>query len=80
MSEISHYAWTAAKRLMADCQLATFRRDEAARIIQDAMDWAEVDEANEAKAAKEAEVPQRAPSPAEEMDALNELAGQGVAQ
>ena len=31
-------AWL-AERLQADCQLAAFRKDEAARIIQDAMDW-----------------------------------------
>ena len=39
MSEISHYARAGAERLQADCQLAAFRKDEAARIIQDAMDW-----------------------------------------
>lgn len=76
MSEITQQAWTAAKRLMADCQLAPFRRDEAARIVQDAMDWAKADEA---QAAKETEVPQRAPSPAEQMAALQELA-KGVGQ
>lgn len=76
MSDITRYAWTAAKRLMADCQLATFRRDEAARIVQDAMDWANADKA---QAAKETEVPQRAPAPAEQMNALQELA-EGVGQ
>lgn len=39
MSDISHYARAGAERLQADCHLAAFRKDEAARIIQDAIDW-----------------------------------------
>ena len=41
MSEITHLASAAADLLISDCQLAPFRRDEAARIIQDTLDWAE---------------------------------------
>ena len=43
MSEITSRAEMAANLLMEDCQLASFRKDEAARIVQDAMDWKEIE-------------------------------------
>jgi len=47
MSEITHLASAAADLLIADCHLPPFRHDEAARIIQDALDLAATNKAKE---------------------------------
>lgn len=68
---ISSHAAKAVTRLIGECHMMEFCDADAERIVQDAIDAAKADAA---QAAKEAEVPQRAPAPAEQMDALKELA------